>query len=79
LPWHALLTIQSLQTSRLVTKYVIELCISLPAPLPKPIDEYMSSIVLLRGMFPVDLKVTSSDLTVRGVTSIEEGVLGDEA
>lgn len=50
----------------------------LPAPLPKPIDEYMSSIVLLRGTLPVDLKVTSSVFTVRGGPSVA-GVLGEEA
>lgn len=51
----------------------------LPAPLPNPIDAYMSSMVLLRGTFPVDLNETSSDFTVRGVASIEDGVFGDEA
>lgn len=39
----------------------------------------MSSIVLLRGTFPVDLNDTSSVLTVRGGPSIEEGVFGDDA
>lgn len=50
----------------------------LPAPLFKPTAEYINSIVLLRGTFPVDLYVTSSVLTVRDTPSLP-GVFGEEA
>lgn len=54
-------------------------CACIPAPLPKPIEAYMSSIVLLRGTLPVDLNDTSSVLTVRGGPSMAEGVFGEDA
>lgn len=52
--------------------------VCLPAPLFRPIAAYINSIVLFRGMFPVDLYVTSSVFTVRATIASFTDVFGGE-